>query len=310
MVNPLREQSIGTSPGTDGGAAIAPVATTQDSPVATRVSAAPDSPAAQNGPQAGGSVTRRTRGPAVTDRTREPAYLLIANEIAEQIGAGFYRPGAQLPTEAQLRARYGVSPMTVRRAISILLERGLVSTTQGKGTFVRSLDMGEAIFRLQEMTDLWADDASVEVLLLKARIIPANETVAKMLELAPGARIVYLRRLIKRSGVPLVYQLEHVVYDAHRPLVEAELQVTSLEGLLRSPLVVGMPSGRLTIQAVSLDADAAAALRVPEGSPAFSLESLFHDFDGRPVSWGHFLCRADQFRLTSQLGVTPGRSES
>jgi GntR family transcriptional regulator len=170
--------------------------------------------------------------------------------------------------------------------------------------------MGEAIFRLQEITDLWVDDASVEVLLLKARIIPADEMVAQMLELSAGDRIVHLRRLIKRNGVPLIYQLEHVVYDAHRPLVEAELQVTSLEGLLRSPLVVAMPSGRLTIQAVSLDAEAAAALRLPEGAPAFRLESLFRDFDGRPVSWGHFLCRADQFRLTSQLGVAPGRQES
>ena len=264
-----------------------------------------------NGAQAASAQLTRRTGPALAgDRSREPAYLAIANEIAEQIGAGFYRPGDQIPTEAQLRARYGVSPMTVRRAINILLERGLVSTTQGKGTFVRTLDMGEAIFRLQEITDLWIDDASVEVLLLRARIIPADETVAEMLELSPKDPIVHLRRLIKRSGVPLIYQLEHVVYDAHRPLVEAELQVTSLEGLLRSPLIVGVPSGRLTIQAISLDAEAAAALRVPEGSPAFCLESLFHDFDGRPVSWGHFLCRADQFRLTSQLGVAPGRAES
>ena len=42
---------------------------------------------------------------------------------------------------------------------------------------------------------------------------------------------------------------------------------------------------------------------MPEGSPAFCLESLFQDFDGRPVSWGRFLCRADQFRLTTHIGV-------
>ena len=55
--------------------------------------------------------------------------------------------------------------------------------------------------------------------------------------------------------------------------------------------------------------EAAGILRLPEGSPAFCLESLFNDFDGRPVSWGRFLCRADQFRLTSQLGVSMGRTE-
>ena len=53
--------------------------------------------------------------------------------------------------------------MTVRRAITILLDRGVVTTTQGKGTFVRTLDMGEAVFSLQEITELWTDDASVDV---------------------------------------------------------------------------------------------------------------------------------------------------
>jgi GntR family transcriptional regulator len=242
-------------------------------------------------------------------RSHEPAYLRIADEIAEQIGAGVYRAGDQLPTEPQLRGQYGVSPMTVRRAINILLDRRLVTTTQGKGTFVRSPGMGEAIFRLQELTDLWVDDASVAVLLLEARIKSADEQVAGMLELSPGDPIVFLRRVIQRKGQPLVYQLEHVVYDEHRPLVEAELQVTSLEGLLRSPKVEGVLGGRLTIQAVSLDAEAAEALGVPDGSAAFCLESLFSDSEGHPVSWGRYLCRADQFRLTSYLGAASAKME-
>jgi DNA-binding GntR family transcriptional regulator len=241
-------------------------------------------------------------------RSHEPAYLNIANALSDQIGAGVYRAGDQLPTEPQLRAQYGVSPMTVRRAINILLDRGLVTTTQGKGTFVRSLEMGEAIFRLQEITDLWVDDASADVLLLEARIRPAGDQVAALLRLAPEDPIVYLRRLITRSGTPLVYQVEHVVYDEHRPLVEGELQMTSLEGLLHSPQVEGVPGGLLTIRAISLDAEAAGLLRVPEGSPAFCLESLFQDFDGNPVSWGRFLCRADQFRLTTSIGVAPSQT--
>lgn len=241
-------------------------------------------------------------------RSHEPAYLTIANALSDQIGAGVYRAGDQLPTEPQLRAQYGVSPMTVRRAINILLDRGLVTTTQGKGTFVRSLELGEAVFRLQEITDLWADDASAEVLLLEARIVPASEQVSTTLRLSPEDPIVYLRRLITRKGIPLVYQVEHVVYDEHRPLVEGELQVTSLEGLLHSPQMGGLPAGDLTVRAVSLDEEAARLLQVPVGSPAFCLESLFHDFDGSPVSWGRFLCRADQFRLTTSIGVASGRA--
>ncbi len=266
-----------------------------------------DEPRSRTGDRAarGGSLAARSQEP----NSFEPAYLQIANALTDEIAAGVYRAGDQLPTEPQLRARYGVSPVTVRRAISILLDRGLVTTTQGKGTFVRSTDMGEAIFRLQEITDVWTDDDSVEVQLLEAGIVLADEQVAGKLQLAPDALVVLLRRLITRKGMPLIYQVEYVTYDEHRPLVEAQLQVTSLEGLLRSPQIQGVLSGRLTVRAVSLSTEAAAALHMQLESPALELEGLFLDFDGRPISWGRFFCRADQFRLTTQVGVMPRQTE-
>ncbi|MCX7855818.1 MAG: GntR family transcriptional regulator, partial [Anaerolineae bacterium] len=81
----------------------------------------------------------------------EPAYAQLARILSMQIAEGVYRPGDQLPSEAQLVAQFGVSPMTVRRAINLLLSRGIVSTAQGRGTFVRGLAITEATFRLQEV---------------------------------------------------------------------------------------------------------------------------------------------------------------
>lgn len=256
-----------------------------------------------------GAMTRAARGRQTARNGHEPAYLHIANTIAEQIGSGKYRPGDQVPTEPQLRAEFGVSPATIRRAVSILLDRGLVSTTQGKGTFVRSLDIGEAVFRLQEITEVWTGGDDVDVLLLEARIVPSGKQASFMLHCEQGDPLVLMRRVIRRRDIPLVYQVEHVVYDEHRPLVETQLQITSLDGLLLAGQAEGIPSGRLTIQAVSLEAEAARHLSVPQGSPAFCLEHLFRDFEGHPVSWGMFLCRADQFRLTTHIGVSPAGSQ-
>lgn len=236
-------------------------------------------------------------------RSFEPAYLQIANTLSEEIAAGLYRAGDQLPTEPQLRAQYGVSPATVRRAIGILLDRGLVTTTQGKGTFVRAVAIGEAVFRLQDITRSWDGDESVDVLLLEARVLPADEEAASRLRLHQNDRVVLLRRLVRRDDLPLVYQVEHVVYDERRPLVEGELLVTSFDGLLRSANAQGVPSGQLTVDAVTLGADEAAHLRVPQGSPAFCLQSLLLDFDGKPTSWGRFFCRADKFRLSTSIGA-------
>jgi DNA-binding GntR family transcriptional regulator len=243
-------------------------------------------------------------GRPIVDRSSyEPAYMQIANVLSSEIGSGSYTPGSQLPTETQLCAAFRVSPMTVRRAIGILIDRGLVSTTPGKGTFVRPLDLGEAVFRLQELAGARSPDERTEVRLLEASIIPAGNRVARTLGLTRGERIVLLRRLLLRRSTPLMYQREHVLYDPRRPLVEAQLRISSLEGLLQSAGSRGLPLADLVIRPINTGAGMAKLLDVTVGSPAFFLEHLFYDFDGSPVSWGWFVCPAAHFRLTSRVGA-------
>ena len=57
----------------------------------------------------------------------EPAYLQLVKLIRKQISDGLFRPGDRLPSEAELRKRYGVSPMTVRRAVNMLVDQGVVA---------------------------------------------------------------------------------------------------------------------------------------------------------------------------------------
>jgi DNA-binding GntR family transcriptional regulator len=234
---------------------------------------------------------------------RRPAYQRIVDVVSGRIARGEYRPGDQLPAESQFCTEFGVSPMTLRRALAILIDRGLLSAEQGRGTFVRGLDLGEARFQLQQFTEQWFD-ASVEVRLLAASTAPASNRVAEVLRVSPGERTVYLRRLVLKDATPMMYHVEHVIFDPRRPLVESQLQITSLEGLLQSAGGESFPHGELTVRAVNLESDAAQLLDQPTGAAAFCLEHIFQDFGGRPVSWGWFLCRADQYFLRTRLGAT------
>ena len=80
--------------------------------------------------------------------------------------------------------------MTVRRALDILQDGGLVTGEKGRGTFVRSLDLGDSLFRLDSPTGEWLDE-SAEIRLLSASMERADDKVATMLGLSPGARVVY-----------------------------------------------------------------------------------------------------------------------
>ncbi len=66
-----------------------------------------------------------------------PTYRIIADRLRVQIETGALRPGAKLPTEAELRETYGTSRNAVRDAIKWLTQLGLLETRPGEGTFVR-----------------------------------------------------------------------------------------------------------------------------------------------------------------------------
>jgi GntR family transcriptional regulator len=234
----------------------------------------------------------------------EPAYAQLVRILRGQIAAGVFGAGDRLPSEAQLCERYGVSPMTVRRVINILAAQGVVTAEQGRGTFVKPLQLDAATFDLNRLQRLFRGDEPAMVKLLEARIASATERTAQKLDITPGVRTVYIRRLIYRGTNPLLLHREHVIYDPNRPIVEAELEVTALHGLFsggggKSTL----KRGDLTIDATVLTEQEASLLHAEPAAAAFRLEHIFYDFEDRPVSWGWFICPGAHLRLTATVGI-------
>jgi GntR family transcriptional regulator len=65
------------------------------------------------------------------------AYQRIVDDLVEKISSGELQPGAKLPSGKELCEQYGVSTMTVRTAITILKDRGIVESASGVGVFVK-----------------------------------------------------------------------------------------------------------------------------------------------------------------------------
>jgi len=233
----------------------------------------------------------------------EPAYAQLVRILLGQIAAGVFRPGDRLPSEAQLCERYGVSPMTVRRVINILVDQGVVVGEQGRGTFVRPLDLGMATFDLTGLQQLFLEDEST-VKLIEVRIDSASARTAGKLAIQVGDRTVFIRRLIFQGDVPILLHREHVIYDPTRPLVEAEMEVTALRGLLSRGGGSDLKRGDLTIDATVLTDEESDLLQSAPGVPAFRLEHIFYDFCERPVSWGWFVCAGNRLRFTATIGIS------
>jgi DNA-binding GntR family transcriptional regulator len=247
------------------------------------------------------SATRQVIG--IDRKSFRPAYMQLVNILSGQIGSGEFRPGRRLPSESQLCERYDVSPMTVRRAINILVDQGLVTTAQGKGTFVKAMELSTFTFGLDELRDFFRKNERTRVKLLEVRIVKAEPEIAVRLNLVAGARTIHIRRLIFRDTEPVMCHEEYMVYDPGRPVVEAEMEVTALYGLLNGSGGTSLKRGDLSIDATVLKEEEATLLQAPPGLPSFRLEHTFYDFDDQPVSWGVFIVRGDRLRFTAAVGI-------
>jgi GntR family transcriptional regulator len=232
----------------------------------------------------------------------EPPYSQVARDIRGHIVTGEYRSGDRLPSEADLCAMYGVSRMTVRRAVALLVQDGVVFTENGRGTFVRAPGLGAATFDLGSLRRL-VDDAATTVKISEARIVSPSPRVRRKLAVDAESRVVAIKRVLSSAGEPAFYHSEYLVFDPRRPLVEAEYGVTALRDLLANAGTSGFKYGRLDLHASTLTEAEASHLGEEPGLSAWVIEHLFFDFEDRPVSWGRFIGRSDRLGFSTTVGL-------
>lgn len=235
--------------------------------------------------------------------SNKPVYAQLAEIIHQQILAGVFAPGERLPSEAMLVEGYDVSPMTVRRAINYLAAQDVITTAQGKGTFVKSVELEDAAFYLRDISEIFGDDQETTIKVIEARFIVADARIARKLQVCPGEKVIFMRRLLSIEDTPAFYHRGYLVNDPRRPIVEAELEVADLQGIFRGSGSELIKNGEVFLESTALNAEELGLLRLPGGAHGMMLEHIFYDFEDKPLSWGWFVCHNRRLRLHAWVGL-------
>lgn len=136
-----------------------------------------------------------------------PLYKQIANKIKEDITLANLSKGDAIPTETKLAKDYGVSRVTVRQAIKMLVDEGLVYRVQGSGTYIRHEKIEHNIFKLQGFTEEMSQlDHHPENTILEFSLTTPSNEIREILNLSEGEKTYYVKRLRLADKEPLVLE--------------------------------------------------------------------------------------------------------
>ena len=223
--------------------------------------------------------------------------------VREQIMRGVYPPGAPLPNEADLSRHFGVSRITVRRALADLQAEGLVERWQGRGTFVTDTLPAAHPFEAVSFLDALRErgrETRVRVLAIRTGVPPGG--VAIQMKFRSGEPAVYAARLRHDGSTPLMVTEAWVPPDLGRGVTAAQLKRRPLYDIL---LAQGVEFGRVIeeITAVSAEPQMATLLGTEVGVPLLRVTRLVYDTADRPVE--HLTVHLSPRRSRVLLNVPP-----
>src|SRR5882672_948518 len=228
---------------------------------------------------------------------RVPRYHRIAETLRDRIREGLLAPGARLDNQRQLAKSFGVTLMTLRQALELLITR-----RHGLGTFVAAPSIDYDILQLQRFAgDLSAKGEHVATRLLGTRFAMADRRVAEALRRPAPTRVLVVERLRLVDDRPLSLQRSFLPSPIGDEVVRADLALTPLHHVLEFKLGVVISRAHETVSAVRLGRSAARELGCRAGEPAFESERVSYDAAGAPIVFDRVFIPGDRFRITREL---------
>lgn len=225
-----------------------------------------------------------------------PAYIRIHDAIKKEIDGGIWEIGQRLPSERDLADDYEVSRMTLRQAITLLVEEGILERRVGSGTYVASRRVQEKMRGTTSFTEIVRSQGkspSSQVVSYQRK--PANETEIEQLQLKPSDYVVRMERVRYADNVPLVFEVASIPEKLIREFKREDITEHFFQTLTDNGYEIG--KSQQTIYAKNASERVANYLKVPKNHAVLALTQVSYFTDGRPFEYVHSQYVGDRFEF-------------
>jgi len=234
-----------------------------------------------------------------------PLYLQVKESLLQKIDAGAWAEESLIPTESELCEEYGVSKITVREAVRILVKDGRLSRKAGKGTFVTKPKIEQKLNRFFSFTK-WALQNGLQPAsrILRVEAVACDRHIARHLGIREGEQVRRIERLRLGNGEPLTLEVIWVPCRLCPDLHLHDLANVPLNDILQNEYGIPLVRATESIEAATADEYLARQLAIDKDVVMLHVEHTAFTRGNQIVYFVTTSYRGDRVRFSVQLSVS------
>ena len=241
--------------------------------------------------------------------TAQPLHETIRSWIESEIEKGHLKPDEKMPSENELCAKFGVSRITVRRALQTLESCQLIYRCQGVGSFVGSGKTSQPLVHFTDfMEDMRRAGLKGTSVVVKTTLETAEGDVAERLQVKEGLKVYRLDRLRLGDGEPIAFDITYLPMVYGQLLDGLDLSQRTLFSVFETEYDIVIKGGTIHISAAAAIDYLADQLGIREGQALLQLNRYAYTVNDKPLYWQKRFYRND--RVSYQIQLERGETES
>lgn len=225
-----------------------------------------------------------------------PAYIKIHDAIKKDIEKEVWTIGSRLPSERDLAEHFEVSRMTLRQAITLLVEEGILERRVGSGTYVASHRVQERMRGTTSFTEIVNSQGrkpSSKLISYQRQL--ASDTEINQLHLEESDYVIRMERIRYADKVPLVYEVASIPEKFIKNIKKTDITEHFFQTLTSNGYEIG--KSQQTIYAKIASERVASYLEVAKGHAILALTQVSFFTDGRPFEYVRSQYVGDRFEF-------------
>ena len=234
-----------------------------------------------------------------------PVYYQIKQTIKNWIINKEFNPGDRIPSEKELAAKFHVSRLTVRQAITQLVQEGLVNSKRGEGTFVtKNADLitGFSLEFTGFMDDLFYQISKSKTKALEVEKVAASKLIREKLGLDESEKtVVRIKRVRFLQDKAFAYTVNYLPLDIGKKISGRKLYKKPLLQIMEEDIGIKFTEAFQTVQASFADQEVSERLGIAAGSPILFVERIMYASGQTPVEFVQTSYRGDLYKYIVRL---------